>query len=73
MTQSGRSQTTLTFGNLTKTDTELTMPLNSSAGGACQRALAVDSNLIIDISVCGHTIINQANSLVSKIETRIPV
>jgi hypothetical protein len=73
MTQTGRSQITLTFGSLTKTNTELTMPVSSSGGGtSCQRALAVDNNLIIDISACGHTITNQASSIVSKIETRIP-
>ena len=73
MTQSGHSQITLTFGSLTKTDTELTMSVSSSGGGAsCQRALGVDNNLIIDVSACGHSITNQASSLVSKIETRIP-
>lgn len=73
MTQSGRSQITLTFGSLTKTDTELTMIMSSSDGGAsCQRALAVNNNIIIDISACGHTISDQANSIVSKIASRIP-
>ena len=32
----------------------------------------VDKNLIIDVSACGHSITNQASSIVSKIETRIP-
>lgn len=73
MTQSGRSQITLTFGSLTKTDTELTMIMSSSDGGvSCQRALAVNNNIIIDISACGHTISDQANSIVGKIESRIP-
>ena len=73
MTRSGQSQITLTFGSLTKTDAVLTMLVSSSSGGAsCQRALAVDNNLIIDVSACGHSITNQASSLVSKIETRIP-
>jgi hypothetical protein len=49
------------------------MSVSSSGGGAsCQRALAVDNNLIIDVSACGHSITNQASSLVSKIEARIP-
>ena len=70
---SGYSQITLTFGSLTKTDTELTMSVSSGGGGAsCQRALAVDNNLIIDVSACGHSITNQASSIVSKIQTRIP-
>jgi hypothetical protein len=73
MTQSGRSQITLTFGGLTKTDTALTMALSSSGGGAsCQRALAVDNNLIIDVSACGQTVSDQASSIVSKIEARVP-
>jgi hypothetical protein len=72
MTRSGHSQITLTFGSLTKTDRELTMPLSSSGGASCQRALAVDNNLIIDVSACGQTISNQSSSIVSKIETRIP-
>ena len=73
MTQTGHSQITLTFGSLTKTDTELTMPLSSSDGGrTCQRALAVAINLIMDVSACGHTISSQASSIVSKIESRIP-
>lgn len=73
MTQSGRSQITLTFGALTKTDTALTIPMSSSGRGAsCQRALAVDNNVIVDVSACGQTISNQASSIVSKIETRIP-
>jgi hypothetical protein len=72
MTRSGHSQITMTFGSLTKTDTELTMPLSSSGGASCQRALAVDNNLIIDVSACGQTISNQSSSIVSKIETRIP-
>lgn len=73
MNQTGHSQITLTFGSLTKTDTELTMTLSSSGGGAsCQRALAVNNNLIIDISACGQAISNQASSIVSKLETRIP-
>ena len=73
MNQTGHSQITLTFGSLTKTDTELTMTLSSSAGGvSCQRALAVNDNVILDISACGQTISNQASSIVSKIEARIP-
>ena len=73
MTRSGQSQITLTFGSLTRTDTELTMSVSSSGGGtSCQRALAVDNNLIIDVSACGHSITNQASSIVSKIQTRIP-
>jgi PknH-like extracellular domain len=73
MTQSGHSKITLTFGSLTKTDTALTMSVSSGGGGAsCQRVLAVDNNLIVDVSACGHSITNQANSLVSKLEASIP-
>lgn len=67
-------QMTLTFGGLSKTDTELTMPVNRSAGGgrSCQRALGVDNNVIVDIAACGQTIGDQARSIVGKIEARIP-
>lgn len=74
MIYTGHVQTTVTFGSLTKTESELTMPVSRSGGGerACQRALAVDNNLIIDVSACGQTITNQASSIVSNIEARIP-
>lgn len=70
----GGAQTTFMFGALTKTDTELTIPVNSTGvgGRACQRALAVDNNVIIDVAACGLTIGDQAKSLVSKIESHIP-
>ncbi len=74
MTSTGFPETTLTFGSLTKADTELTMPLSRSGDGGrqCQRALAVDNNLIIDVSACGPTISNQASSIASTIEARVP-
>jgi len=69
-----RQSTTFLFGALNKTDTELTIPVNSTGvgGRACQRALAVDNNVIIDVAACGLTIGDQASSLVSKIEAAIP-
>jgi PknH-like extracellular domain len=72
MTVNGRALMTLAFGGLTKTDTELTIPLNTSGGGvrSCQRVLAVDNNVIIDVSACGQTIGNQATSIASKIQAR---
>jgi PknH-like extracellular domain len=74
MTSTDYPHTTLAFGGLTKTATELTMPLTRTRGDmrACQRALAVDNNVIIDVAACGQTIGNQASSIVSKIEARIP-
>ena len=73
MNSTGHPQTTLKFGSLTKTDTELTMPLSSTGGGrSCQRVLAVNDNLIIDVAAWGQTISNQASEIVSKIEARIP-
>lgn len=74
MMATSQGQTTFVFGALTKTDTELTMPVNSSGPGgrACQRAFAVDNNVIIDVAACGLTIGDQANSIVSKIEANIP-
>jgi PknH-like extracellular domain len=72
MSSVGQPQTALTFGGLTKTSTDLTMPVNSIPGRSCQRGLSVDNNLIIDVAACGQTISNQASSIVSKIKTRIP-
>lgn len=70
----GQSPTTFMFGALTKTDTELTTPVNSTGvgGRACQRALVVDDNVIIDVAACGLTIGDQASSIVSKVEAHIP-
>jgi PknH-like extracellular domain len=74
MIATGLTQTTFLFGALTKTDTELTMPVNSTGAGgrSCQRALGVDNNVIVDVAACGLTIGNQASSLVTNIEGRIP-
>jgi hypothetical protein len=72
MTYTGHALISLTFGALTKTDTELTIPVTSSGGGQpCQRALTVDDNLIIDVAACGPSITDQATSIVSKIRARI--
>jgi len=70
----GYPQTAWGFGPLTDTDTELTMPLSRSRNGgrACQRALAVDNNVIIDVAACGQAINNQASTIVAKIRSRIP-
>ena len=73
MTETGHPTNTLTFGALTKTDTELTMPVTRASGDRpCQRALAVDNNVIIDVAACGPTVTNQASVLVGKIQGRIP-
>jgi PknH-like extracellular domain len=72
MTSTGNPDIYLTFGSLTRTDTELTIPLSVGGSPPCQRALAVDNNLIIDVAACAQTISDQASSIVSKIEARIP-
>jgi hypothetical protein len=74
ITYTGYPQTAWSFGTLTKTDTELTMPLTRSRNGgrACQRALAVDDNVIVDVAACAQTITDQASRIVDEIRSRIP-
>lgn len=74
ITYTGYPQTAWGFGALTKTDTELTMPLTRSRDGgrACQRALAVSANVIVDVAACAPTITNQASRIVDEIRSRIP-
>jgi PknH-like extracellular domain len=73
LTVNNLPRTTWTFGNLTRTDTELTMPLawSGNGGRSCQRVLAVDNNAIIDVEACGQVITDQASSIVDKIRSRV--
>jgi hypothetical protein len=73
MTDNDHPRTALTFGDLTKTATELTMPLTLGGGRSCQRALAVTSNVIIDVAACNAAISGQAATIVDKIQSKIPV
>jgi hypothetical protein len=73
MTLNGQPQPTLTFGNLTKTGTELTMPVTRGAGDrTCQRALSVTNNVVLDVAACGTSVTNQAAAIVNAIQSKIP-
>ena len=67
-------------GDLTKTDTELTIPFTrGSANGttsvdSCQRVLAVENNVIIDAQACSRdaSTVTQAAAVADKIESKLP-
>jgi hypothetical protein len=64
-------------GDLNRTDTELTIPLTRGSGDqsrACQRALAVITNLIIDIEACKPqpSTVTAAAAIVATIESKLP-
>ncbi|MDH6194619.1 hypothetical protein M2272_001248 [Mycobacterium frederiksbergense] len=66
-----------TSGDLTTTDSELTMPFTRVKGDqirACQRALAVAANLVIDVQACKPegSLVTQAADLVDKIKAAMP-
>ncbi|WP_243858073.1 sensor domain-containing protein [Mycobacterium sp. DL440] len=64
-------------GQLTRTEDELTLPftrVNGDQTRACQRALAVAANLVMDIQACkpdGSTV-TQAADVVDKIKAAMP-
>jgi hypothetical protein len=69
----GGPTTTYLFGDLTKTDTRLSMPINQTpAGMPCQHALSVNSNVIVDVSACKPNATDQAAQIAQKIENRFP-
>lgn len=64
-------------GTLTKTDTELSIPVTRGSGDqgrSCQRVLAVTSNLIIDVQACKPqaSTVTQGAAIVDKIESSLP-
>jgi PknH-like extracellular domain len=69
----GGPPTSYMFGDLTKNDTQLTMPINQNpAGKPCQHALSVDGNVIVDVSACSQGATDQAAQIAQKIEDRFP-
>ena len=75
MTLNGQQLPKLWFGNLTKTDTELAIPVTEGEGDiqrSCQRVLALAGNIIIDIAACNRNATNQAEIIASKIKERLP-
>ncbi|WP_135456536.1 sensor domain-containing protein [Mycobacterium sp. DL99] len=66
-----------TSGDLTKTDSELTLPftrVNGDQTRDCQRALAVAANLVMDIQACkpAGSSVTQAADVVDKIKAAMP-
>jgi PknH-like extracellular domain len=64
----------LWFGNLTKTDTELAIPVTEGGGESqksCQRVLAVANNVIIDVAACSRNATDQAATIAGKIKEHL--
>jgi serine/threonine-protein kinase len=62
-------------GDLTKNDTELTMPVTRQGGDqvrSCQRILAMKDNVIIDTEACKPQPVASADAIVRQIETKFP-
>ncbi|OLO99552.1 sensor domain-containing protein [Mycolicibacterium porcinum] len=64
-------------GDLTRTDSELTLPftrVNGDQTRACQRALAVAADLVMDIQACkpAGSSVTQAADVVDKIKAAMP-
>lgn len=64
-------------GDLTKTDTQLAIPFTrGSANGvdSCQRVLAVDNNVIIDVQACTRDVstVTKAAAVADAIESKLP-
>ncbi|MBV9514257.1 MAG: sensor domain-containing protein [Mycobacteriaceae bacterium] len=74
MTVNDQPMPKLFFGNLTKTDTQLAIPVVEGEGDGqrqCQRVLSVADNLIIDVAACSRTATDQAATIAGKIKDRI--
>ena len=72
MTVNDQPQPKLFFGNLTKTDTELSMPVTRGGNErSCQRVLSVVSNIIVDVAACNHDATDQAATIAQKIKDRV--
>jgi serine/threonine-protein kinase len=65
-------------GDLTKSDTELSMPFTRGSGDqtrSCQRALAVAANVILDVQACKPsqpTAVTQATAIADEIASKLP-
>lgn len=75
MTLNGQRLPKLFFGNLTKTDTELAIPVVEGEGDGqrlCQRVLSLAGNIVIDVAACNRNATNQAATIALKIKQRLP-
>ena len=65
-------------GDLTKTDTKLSMPFTRGVGAAtrsCQHVLAVAANLIVDVQACmpqQSVAVTQASTITDRIVSNLP-
>ncbi len=73
VTQPGDNPVTWTLGGLAATDTTLSMvqTLGGGTGFACQRAVGVRNNIVIDTLWCGFDTTNQADDVVTKIAAAV--
>ncbi|MCV7100768.1 sensor domain-containing protein [Mycobacterium palustre] len=73
ITQPGDDPAVWTFGTLTATDTSLSIvqTLSGGKGFACQRAMGVRNNIVIDTLWCGFDTANQAGDVVAKIAAAV--
>ena len=72
MNVNNQQMPTVSFGQLTRTDTKLTMNLTRGDGvRSCQRALSVAANVIIDVAACATTTTDQASAIADKISSKI--
>ena len=77
ITLNGQPLPKWTSGDLTKTESELTMPFTRVDGDqirACQRALAVAANLVMDVQACkpDGASVTQAADIVDEIQAAMP-
>jgi hypothetical protein len=73
ITLNDQPKVTWFFGNLAKTDTQLTMPVTRGQNErSCQRVLSVDNNVVVDVRACSHSVTDQATTIAQKIKDRIP-
>ncbi|OBG19259.1 hypothetical protein A5764_16540 [Mycobacterium sp. 852002-51057_SCH5723018] len=73
ITQPGDDPVKWTLGKLTGNDTTLSIvqTLGGGKGFACQRAMGVRNNIIIDTLWCGFDTANQAGDVVAKIAAAV--
>jgi hypothetical protein len=73
VTQPGDDPVAWTFGPLVATDTTLSLvqTIDGGRGFACQRAIGVRNNVVIDTLWCGFDTANQAAEVVTKIAAAV--
>jgi PknH-like extracellular domain len=65
--------TTFVFGDLGRTDTQLSMHVTRGAGERqCQRVLSVVNNVVVEVAACARAVGDQAATLANKIASKAP-